>query len=215
MVKQLILNPTIALGPLVFDSPRDEIWQIMKKEFNCKAQDWDAESEYYEEYDLEFEYYNDRLIALTTNCDAGEHFVEVWWHNRKIWPATFGDFFTDFKIQDFVDVCGTIYNPNLSLAVEFDHEFSTIILGNRNYCAEIVENFKLSEAMEKLAVGMSRDEVRQQLNFEYRRCDDQRMDCYAQGLYLPEETFLTYDPQDKLTEVVKRFPNGKTYSILK
>ena len=217
---KLILNPNISVGPFVFGVEQKEIWRIMKEEFGSEQNPVverelpDYESEYYENLNINFEYKDNKLISVMFIDDIRERYCEIYLGNEKIWPRTEKKFLSIFGRDSFVDVYGSYYHTGFSLAVGWDDDPPSLTIGQEGYSAEIVENYKLFDTVSGMEKGMNRNECRAIIGRTPNVSADGRTDTYSHGVIRPEIVSLTFDSDNKLITVTKRFPDGDVLNIL-
>ncbi len=217
---KLILNPNISVGPFVFGTEQQEMWEIMKKEFGSvrdslvERRKPSYESEYYENPDVHLEYKDGKLISVNFIDDITERYCEIYLEGQKIWPRTERKFLSMFGRDSFTEIYGSYYHTKLSLAVGWDDNPPSLLIGQEGYCAEAVEHFRFFQIVLKMKKGMPRNECRMVINRTYQVSEDGRTDDYPYGVIKREVTSLTFDSDNRLIKSWQSFPDGHVINIL-
>ena len=219
-MKNLILKPNVSVGPFVFGTEQKEIWKIMKEEFGSERdpivyRDLPAyESEYYANPKVHLEYKDSKLISVNFIDDIRERYCEIYLGKEKIWPRTEKKFLSMFDKDSFVEIYGSYFHLDSSIAADWEDNTPTLTIGCKGYCAEIVENSRLFNVASAMKKGMSRTECRMLINRSPQVSNDGRTDNYLYGIIKPEVTSLTYDSSDKLIRASQSFPSGDVINII-
>jgi hypothetical protein len=218
-MKKLILNPNISVGPFVFGTEQEEIWKIMKKEFGSERDSIVErslpayESEYYDNPNVHLSYKDNKLISIMFIDDIRQRYCEIYLGQEKIWPRTEKKFLSIFGRDSFTEVYGSYYHTTLSLIPEWDENPPYLLIGKKGYAAEAAENYQLFEIAEGMKKMMDRKYCRMLIDRTPQISEDGRTDHYPHGIIRPEIISLTFDSNDKLIKVTKKFPDGYLLNI--
>lgn len=215
-MKKFILNPNISVGPFVFGMEREEVWKMMKDKFGTERELPTFEREYYTNPNVLLEYIDNKLVSVSFVDDRYRRYCEIYLNGEKIWPRTQKKFFSIFGEHSFVDVYGEYMSSELSIATEWELDGRhNLLLAITGYSKEMIECFQFFGIILELKKGMERDKVRKLIGRTPKISNDGRTDCYPQGFYSPEETFITYDANNRLVKITKKYYiKGKTQSVL-
>lgn len=108
---------------------------------------------------------------------------------------------------------GSYRHPDLSLAACWDDNPPSLLIAQAGYCAEAIENFKLFNTVSDLKKGMPREVVRKLIKHTPQISDDGRTDHYSLGSIAPEVTSVTFDSNDNLIKITKKFTSGNKLNI--
>ena len=218
-MKKLILNPNISVGPFVFGTEQEEVWKIVKREFGSER-DPDTErslpayeAEYYPIPDILLEFKDKKLLSVSFNDDISQRYCEIYLGNEKIWPRSKKKFFSIFGEESFVDVYGRYFHPQLSIGADWDDDLPSLIIGQPGYSTEMIENYRLFDIALKLKKMTDRKYCRRLIDRTPQISEDGRTDHYHHGIIRPEIISLTFDSNDKLIKVTKKFPDGSLLNI--
>ena len=221
-MKKLILNPNISVGHFMFGADREQILEIIKKEFNTDCEPiTDCHSptyhtEYFENPDIYLEYKDNKLVSVKFYNHPKLRYCEVYLGNEKIWPRTEKKFLSIFGREAFTEIGSAYCHTQLSLKALWQEKPAELIAGAEGYCAEIIQNFRyLITSIEDLDRGMSRNECRRLMKNPPQFSEDGRTDCYSCGVFQPRVTSLTYDADDKLMAASHTYPDGSVLHMLK
>ena len=201
-MRKLVLNPNVSVGPFVFGTEQKEMWKIMKNEFGSERDPLVErslpayETEYYANPDVNLSYKDNKLISVTFIDDIRERYCEIYLGKEKIWPRTEKKFLSIFGRDSFVEVYGSYYHTEFSLAVGWDD-------------SEAVENYQLFDTVLNMKKGMNRNDCRMLINRIPVVSDDGKTDHYHHGVIRPEKISLTYDSRNNLVKLIKTFPDGE------
>ena len=214
-MRKLVLNPNVSVGPFVFGTEQKEMWKIMKNEFGSERDPLVErslpayETEYYANPDVNLSYKDNKLISVTFIDDIRERYCEIYLGKEKIWPRTEKKFLSIFGRDSFVEVYGSYYHTEFSLAVGWDDNPPSLLIGQEGYCSEAVENYQLFDTVLNMKKGMNRNECRMLINRIPVVSDDGKTDHYHHGVIRPEKISLTYDSRNNLVKLIKTFPDGE------
>ncbi len=209
------LEPNVSVGPLVFGTQRQEIREIMKDRFDAEVDLPVFEREYYKTLNVFLEYVDEKLVSVEFVDDRENRTCEIYYQKERIWPRTKKKFFALLGNETFDDVFGVLMCRNLSLNVDWEPgEPPSLLVAQGGYCGELIDCYSLVTKVLDLKKGMDRENVRDILCFTPQISDDSRTDIYALGVYSPEVTFLTYDENDKLIKIVKKYNSGNEDTLL-
>ncbi len=156
----LDLKPQVSLGPIILGAKKQEVWNVMKQEFDCEPERIDDDTEYYNKLDIILEYDNDNLIIISVIADPKNKACEVILNDEKIWPRTKKKFYSYFPEDDFFDVFGDLYNPSLDIGVQWDDRPPLFFVAPKGYAIEKIENFMFYNVAKELKKGMDRVSIR-------------------------------------------------------
>ncbi len=214
-MRKLVLNPNVSVGPFVFGTEQKEMWKIMKNEFGSERDPLVErslpayETEYYANPDVNLSYKDNKLISVTFIDDIRERYCEIYLGKEKIWPRTEKKFLSIFGRDSFVEVYGSYYHTEFSLAVGWDDNPPSLLIGQEGYCSEAVENYQLFDTVLNMKKGMNRNDCRMLINRIPIVSDDGKTDHYLHGVIRPEKISLTYDSRNNLVKLIKTFPDGE------
>ena len=183
-MKKLILDPNVSVGPFVFGTEQEKIWEIIRDEFSSECNPIIEnippvyKSEYHENPNVHLEYKDNKLISVS-----------------------------------FIDDITKYYHTELSLTVGWDDNPPSLTIGCKGYSTEIVENYRLFYTALKMKKGMNRKECRTLMNRTPQVSIDGRTDNYPFGIIKPEVTSLTYDSDDRLIKACQSFPDENIIDI--
>lgn len=218
-MKKLILNPNVSVGPFVFGTEQEKIWEIIKKEFGSESKPIIEnvppayKEEYHENPHVHLEYKDNRLISVSFMDDITRRYCEIYLGKEKIWPRTEKKFLSIFGESAFIEVFGLYYHTELSLIANWDDNPTSLTIGCKGYSTEIVENFRLFYTALEMKKGMNRKECRTLMNRTPQVSIDGRTDNYPFGIIKPEVTSLTYDSDDRLIKACQSFPDENIIDI--
>ncbi len=218
-MKKLIFKPNVSVGSFVFGTEQEKVWEIMKSEFGSERNPLidrqlpAYETEYYANPNVHLSYKDSKLISVDFIDDISKRYLEIYLGNEKIWPRTEKKFLSIFGYDSFVDIYGSYYHTDFSLAVGWDDNPPSLLIGQKGYCTEAVENFRLVNAILNMKKGMNRNECRMIINNTPQVSCDGRTDCYPHGIIRPEVTSLTFDSDNKLIKASQTFPNGEVVNF--
>ncbi len=207
--------PNASIGSFVFGMRREEVWKIMKTEFGSErdpiASDGDSDSFLYP--NLDFEYFNNKLISVAVVDDINKRYCEVYLRKEKIWPRTERKIMSMFGRDSFTDIYSTYYHTELSMVFSWDDNPKCLLLAQKGYCTEYVESFQFYELLHVLKKGCDRQEVRKILQKPYHVSADGRTDCYHYGFLSPKDVTVLFDDDDRLLNVNLKFYDGTDIDI--
>ena len=183
-MRKLVLNPNVSVGPFVFGTEQKEMWKIMKNEFGSERDPLVErslpayETEYYANPDVNLSYKDNKLISVTFIDDIRERYCEIYLGKEKIWPRTEKKFLSIFGRDSFVEVYGSYYHTEFSLAVGWDDNPPSLLIGQEGYCSEAVENYQLFDTVLNMKKGMNRNDCRMLINRIPIVSDDGKTDHY-------------------------------------
>jgi len=82
-MKKLILNPNISVGPFVFGTEQEEVWEIVKREFGLERDPKTErslpayEAEYYPIPNILLEFKERKLLSVSFNDDISQRYCEI------------------------------------------------------------------------------------------------------------------------------------------
>ena len=218
-MKKLILNPNISVGPFVFGTEQEEVWKIVKREFGSERDPKTErslpayEAEYYPIPNILLEFKERKLLSVSFNDDISQRYCEIYLGKEKIWPRSKKKFFSIFSMDSFVDVYGRYFHPQLSIGVDWDDDLPSLLIGQPGYSSEMIENYRLFDIAISLKKMTDRKECRRLINRTPQVSEDGRTDYYPFGVIKPEVISLTFDANNKLIKVIKKFPDGYLLNI--
>ena len=145
-MKKLILDPNVSVGPFVFGTEQEKIWEIIRDEFSSECNPIIEnippvyKSEYHENPNVHLEYKDNKLISVSFIDDITKRYCEIYLGKEKIWPRTEKKFLSIFGESAFIEVFGSYYHTELSLTVGWDDNPPSLTIGCKGYSTEIVEN---------------------------------------------------------------------------
>ena len=145
--------------------------------------------------------------------DIRQRYCEIYLGHEKIWPRTEKKFLSIFGQDSFTEVYGSYYHTTLSLIPEWDENPPYLLIGKKGYAAEAAENYQLFEIAEGMKKMMDRKYCRMLIDRTPQISEDGRTDHYPHGIIRPEIISLTFDSNDKLIKVTKKFPDGYLLNI--
>jgi hypothetical protein len=217
---KLRLTPNVSVGPFVFGTEQQEMWEIMKNEFGSvrssivERNKPSYESEYYANPDIHLDYKDNKLISVNFIDDIRQRYCEIYLEDQKIWPRTERKFLAIFGRDSFIEIYGTYYHTRFSLAVGWDDNPPSLLIGQEGYCTEAVEHFRFYNIVSKMEKGLPRDVCRMTINRAYHVSEDGRSDNYQHGVIKREATSLTFDSDNRLIKAWQSYPDGDVIDIL-
>ncbi len=211
---ELRFIPNISVGPFVFGTEREEVWKMMKNEFGTERELPTFEREYYKYPNVFLEFIENKLMSVSFADDYPKRYCDIYFNDERIWPRTQEKFFSIFEGNTFVDVYGSYMSSELSITTAWEDGHQSLLLAKTGYCKELIESYQLFGIVLHLKKGMGRDEVRKIVGRIPEVVDAGDTDCYPIGIYSPEETFLTYDVNDKLVKIIKKFNDEGIIKVL-
>ena len=218
-MKKLILTPNISVGPFVFGTEQEEVWKIIKMEFESERNPKTErslpayEAEYYPIPNILLEFKERKLLSVSFNDDISQRYCEIYLGKEKIWPRSKKKFFSIFGAESFVDVYGRYFHPQLSIGVDWDDDLPSLLIGQPGYSTEMIENYRLFDIAIRLKKMTDRKECCRLINRTPQVSEDGRTDCYPFGVIKPEVISLTFDANNKLIKVIKKFPDEYLLNI--
>ncbi len=213
--------PNVSVGPFIFGMEQSEVHKIIKGVFKSESEPQverdlpSYESEYYPNPDIHVEYKNKKLISVFFIDDIRQRYCEIYLNNEKIWPRTKKKFFSIFGQDSFVELYDSFSHNEFSLCPNWENSPPSLVVGQKGYCAELVETQQLVDIVFEMRKGMTRDHCRMLIGRKPEVSADGMTDNYPHGTIKPEIMSLTYGPDNLLLRASHSYPNGHVINIVK